>query len=538
MADLETPIKQKPASAAEIDSLFDQQSLRATERITLHLDRDNDPFDTRPLFALLFVLLLPVFYLISTSNYLLFHSLVECYSFVVAISIFVLTWNTHLYLEDAFLLFIGIAYLFVGSLDIIHTFAYKGMGVFGNQDANLPTQLWIAARYMESFSLLIALTLPGRQIKAISVFGGFAVVFALALASIFLFDIFPDCYREGYGLTPFKIYSEYAIVCILMVAVALIVKGRHRYTPHIFNYLIMAVLFTALAELAFTAYIHVYGFMNFAGHCFKVLSFYCIYRVLVISGIERPYKLLFRNIQLSNVALKKREKRLKELAGKLLDAQENERRRLARELHDDLTQRLAILAIEAGRLEKESACSGPAAQTLRVMRDKLITISEDVHTISRQLHPSIIEDLGLVDGLRSEINNFSRREEIPVQFDAEEENLHLPLDVAICFFRIAQEGLRNIGKHARAQSVRVSLSHRNGSLLLTIKDDGIGFYPQAVRKMSGIGLASMEERIRLVGGRLSIHSQPGEGTLITASLELSEKTPTREPNTQTGTHDA
>jgi signal transduction histidine kinase len=275
--------------------------------------------------------------------------------------------------------------------------------------------------------------------------------------------------------------------------------------------------------------------MNFAGHCFKVLSFYCIYRVIVISGIERPYNLLFRNIQLSNIALKEREKRLKELAGKLLDAQENERRRLARELHDDLTQRLAILAIEAGRLEKQSGCSGPAAQTLRVIRDKLITLSEDVHTISRQLHPSIIEDLGLVDSLRSEINNFTNREGIPVRFDVEEENLSLPLDVAICFFRVAQEGLRNIGKHARAQSVRISLSHRNGSLLLTIKDDGIGFDPQAVRKISGIGLASMEERIRLVGGRLSVQSQPGEGTLITASLDRSKKPEAMEPQTQAGT---
>jgi signal transduction histidine kinase len=512
MADLETPLKQKLASAAEIDSLFDQQSLRTFEKGTLPLDRDTDPFGTRPLFALLFVLSLPVFYVISTRNYLLFHSLVECYSFVVAVSIFVLTWNTRLYLEDSFLLFIGIAYLFIGSLDIIHTFAYKGMNVFGNQDANLPTQLWIAARYTESFSLLIALSLPGRQIKTISVLVGFSVVFALVLASIFLFNIFPDCYREGYGLTPFKIYSEYAIVAILMVSVALIVKGRSRYTPHIFNYLIMAVVFTALAE---------------------VLSFYCIYRVIVISGIERPYNLLFRNIRLSNIALKKREKRLKELAGKLLDAQENERRRLARELHDDLTQRLAILAIEAGRLEKESACSGPAAQTLRAMRDNLITISEDVHTISRQLHPSIIEDLGLVDGLRSEINNFSSREGIPVQFDVGQENLQLPLDVAICFFRVAQEGLRNIGKHARARSVRVGLSIKNNLLRLTVSDDGIGFDPEAVSKKSGIGLASMRERIRLVDGRLSIHSLAGEGTLITASLDLSEKTATREPQMQT-----
>jgi signal transduction histidine kinase len=535
MADLETPLKQKPVSATEQDSLFGQQSLHTSERITLPQERDTDPFGTRPLFAVLFVISLPIFYTISTRHYLLFHSLVECYSFVVAISIFVLTWNTRLYLEDSFLLFIGIAYLFIGSLDIIHTFAYKGMNVFGNQDANVPTQLWIAARYTESFSLLLALSMPGRQIKAISVLVGFSVVFTLILTSIFLFKIFPDCYREGYGLTAFKIYSEYAVVAILIISVALIVTGRSRFTQHIFYYLIMAVVFTAIAELAFTAYIHVYGFMNFAGHCFKVLSFYCIYRVIVISGIERPYNLLFRNIQLSNIALKEREKRLKELAGKLLDAQENERRRLAGELHDDLTQRLAILAIEAGRLEKQSGCSGPAAQTLRVIRDKLITLSEDVHTISRQLHPSIIEDLGLVDSLRSEINNFTNREGIPVRFDVEEENLSLPLDVAICFFRVAQEGLRNIGKHARAQSVRISLSHRNGSLLLTIKDDGIGFDPQAVRKISGIGLASMEERIRLVGGRLSVQSQPGEGTLITASLDRSKKPEAMEPQTQAGT---
>lgn len=219
--------------------------------------------------------------------------------------------------------------------------------------------------------------------------------------------------------------------------------------------------------------------------------------------------------------LNQRKKDLQQLAGRLLSVQEEERRRLARELHDDLAQRLAVLAIEAGKVRSEG-CSDEAAEMLQDVQDALISISEDVHRISRQLHPSIIEDLGLEQALSSETHNFSRLEKIPVKLEYDIGSLDPSLDIAVSLFRITQESLRNIQKHAHAKSVSIQLVRENSSLLLTIKDDGRGFEPDIVRNMPGLGLKSMRERIRLINGSISYISLPGQGTTVQVRVDTSQ----------------
>ena len=214
-------------------------------------------------------------------------------------------------------------------------------------------------------------------------------------------------------------------------------------------------------------------------------------------------------------------KDLQHLAGRLLSVQEEERRRLARELHDDLAQRLAVLAIQAGNVRSEG-CSDEAAEILQDVQDKLISISEDVHRISRQLHPSIIEDLGLEQALSSEIHNFSRLEEIPVKFEYDIGSDEPSLDIAVTLFRITQESLRNIQKHAHAKSVTIQLVRENSSLLLTIKDNGRGFAPDIVKNMPGLGLKSMRERIRLINGSISYISLQSQGTTVQARVDTSQ----------------
>lgn len=219
--------------------------------------------------------------------------------------------------------------------------------------------------------------------------------------------------------------------------------------------------------------------------------------------------------------LNKSKKDLQQLAGRLLSVQEEERRRLARELHDDLSQRLALLAIKAGKIKSEG-CTDEAADTLQDLQDKLISISEDVHRISRQLHPSIIEDLGLEQALSSEIRNFSRLEKIPVKLKYDIGSLEPSLDISISLFRITQESMRNIQKHAHADSVTIELVRDNNLLILTIKDDGRGFVSDIVKNMPGLGLKSMQERIRLINGSISYISLPGQGTTVQARVDTSQ----------------
>ena len=243
-------------------------------------------------------------YLTSLYSYLLFHSLAEIFSIIIACGIFMIAWNSRRFLDNQYLLFIGIAYLFVGGLDLVHTLAYKGMGVFSGYDANLPTQLWIAARYLQSISLLLAPLWIGRKLKINPMLLAYGVVVALLLLAIFPWQVFPDCFMEGRGLTPFKKISEYIISLILMTAIVLLIQRRKEFDPIVFRLLSGAILTTIAAEVAFTFYESVYGLPNLVGHLFKVVSFYLIYKALIETGLVRPYDLLFRNLKKSEEALR------------------------------------------------------------------------------------------------------------------------------------------------------------------------------------------------------------------------------------------
>jgi signal transduction histidine kinase len=211
-----------------------------------------------------------------------------------------------------------------------------------------------------------------------------------------------------------------------------------------------------------------------------------------------------------------------QLAGRILTAQEDERKRIARELHDDISQRLAAGAIEVGKAEQELTAPQPVRAALAGLKDHLIALSDDVHRLSRQLHPAILDDLGLKDALRAECDRVAERGRLAVNFRCGQLPVGVPRDLALCVYRIAQEALRNAVKHARADRVDLTLNADLEFLDLEIRDFGRGFDPAAARKAAGLGLASMEERVRLAGGELSISSSPGQGTSIQVRVPLPE----------------
>jgi signal transduction histidine kinase len=213
----------------------------------------------------------------------------------------------------------------------------------------------------------------------------------------------------------------------------------------------------------------------------------------------------------------------RDLAGKLLTAQETERSRLARELHDDLSQRLAALAIETGFLERESpSLSQAAVATVHKIGEELVSLSGSIHDISRRLHPSILEDLGLADAIQSECDGLARREPVEVHFESRDCPPHLPLYISLCLYRITQESLRNIVKHAGATQVHVSLTGGKDLIHLQIKDNGRGFNPTHLPGKPGLGLISMRERVRLIQGEIIIGSQPGQGTVVEIKAPLKD----------------
>lgn len=212
-------------------------------------------------------------------------------------------------------------------------------------------------------------------------------------------------------------------------------------------------------------------------------------------------------------------RRAEELAqavtGRLLTVQEEERARLARELHDDITQRLARLAIDVGRCELGTTDRSPA-ETAREVREGLVRLSEDVHALSYRLHPAVLEELGLVEALRTEAHRFQRRDHLRVELALAEIPGRVPDAAALGLFRVAQEALQNVTRHAGARGVRLSLRVLDDGLQLAVSDDGRGFDPAVAGAGRTLGLASMRERIHLLGGELEIESQPGQGTTVLA----------------------
>jgi len=238
-------------------------------------------------------------YVSSVYNYLLFHSIAEIFSIIVAFAIFIITWNSRRFLDNNYFIAIGVAFFFIGSLDLVHTLAYSGMGVFPEYGANLPTQLWISARYLQAISLLIAPFFIGRRIRSNTVFFGYALVISLILTSIFYWDmdIFPASFIEGSGLTPFKKISEYIISVILLASIFVMYRKRREFDAKVLRLLFGAIILTICAELAFTFYVSVYDLSNLIGHFLKIISFYLIYKAIVETTIVKPFNLLFRNLK-------------------------------------------------------------------------------------------------------------------------------------------------------------------------------------------------------------------------------------------------
>jgi two-component system, chemotaxis family, CheB/CheR fusion protein len=211
---------------------------------------------------------------------------------------------------------------------------------------------------------------------------------------------------------------------------------------------------------------------------------------------------------------------IRALAAQLITAQEEERRRVSRELHDSLCQKLASLALD---VENLAVALPPPATTRARLQDlcaRAIKVSEEARHIAYELHPSVLDDLGLMVSLKGLCDEFSKTEKVQVDFTAGKLPDLIPQQIASGLYRIAQESLRNVAKHAKAKQLSVELAVRDRALVLSLEDDGIGFAPLAVKGKGGLGLVSIGERARIVGGTLLIESKPGDGTRLSVKVPL------------------
>ncbi len=478
-------------------------------------------------------------YASSLSSYLLFHTLIELFSIVVSFAIFVVAWNTRRVQENHYLFFLGIALLFTGFLELLHTLAYKGLGVFPGHDANLPTQLWIAFRYLLGGSFLSAPFFIKRRLYLPNVTAGYAAITAVLTGTIFL-GLFPDCFIEGRGLTQFKIVSEYIIILLFLASLGLLVRNRESFDRTVLRLMAGAILASVLSEVSFTRYVSVFGLSNMIGHFFLLISVGCIYRAIVVTGIVEPASLLFRDLKLKEEKIS----RLNEELGRnvaQLEASNRELEAFSYTVSHDLRSPLrvisglsqALLEDHAERLDDEGrgrlervrlatrrmghliddllAFSQISRSEIRRSDVDLSSLARDVAADLRAADPERTAELLIADGLEG--NGDERLLRVVI------ENL-----------------LGNAWKFTRNRVrpvIEFGIEDCGGERRYYVWDNGVGFdmthaatlfrpFQRLHRAQefpgTGIGLATVRRIIERHGGRIGIDSEPDGGTVVYFSL--------------------
>ena len=233
---------------------------------------------------------------------------------------------------------------------------------------------------------------------------------------------------------------------------------------------------------------------------------------------------LVRGTSLDITERKLAEEAAQKLSGRLIHAQEAERMRLARELHDDLSQSLALLAVELDLLGQQTPAGSVVSERMLEFSAQVRNLSSGVHRISHELHPAKLEQLGLVAAVRGFAKELGAAHQMAIECEFHDVPRGLPDEIALCIYRIVQEGLQNVVKHSNAISAKVALRADKKELSLEISDQGSGFDSGVTTGNSSLGLVGMRERVRLVHGHISVQSRKGEGTKIDVRVPLPAQT--------------
>lgn len=494
------------------------------------------------LLAVASVAIVIVLWEFSQHNYLLYHSLAELATIGVAAAIFAIGWNTRGFARSTLLLVLAVGYLSAGFIDILHTLAYRGMGVFPGVGANLPTQFWIAARGVESITLLLAANLLVTRLTVRPLWLGLAYLLAttLLVLAITPWGIFPDCYNEAAGrLTPFKIDSEYVIIFLLATAGVLFWHGRRLLDRRVLLFLIVAVAAKVLSEYSFTLYDDVYGTFNFIGHIFKLASTVAIYFALVQGSLMTPYQTIFRELVHSQDELRKQLDERQHI--------EQEREILTHTISHDLRAPLTIVQGHGQLLEgmlgeeeidREMARHGVeailrGARRMNVMIQDLVDVARlEGGKLELNLRPVSLADFtadlltraqqGVID--RARIHTDISPDLPPVLADPDR------------LERILLNLLTNAQKYSPADApVDVRARQEGQAVLIAVRDQGQGidpedlphiferFYrPRRGRKAEGVGLGLYITRmlVEAHGGRIQVESTPDQGSTFSFTLPL------------------
>lgn len=494
---------------------------------------------------------------LSFFNFLLFHTLAELFSILIASTAFIFLVSTYPYHNNHFLTRLVVAFVYIIILDILHTLAYKGMPIFPRYDADLPTQLWIAARYLQSVSILIACFRFDRSLNIKKTLLIYALVTAVLLVLIFT-RVFPSCYIEGVGLTPFKKISEYVICLILFVAFYRLYQKRASLDSHIFFQISLFLVFTILSEIVFTTYFGVYGVSNMIGHISKIIASYCLYAAVLQVGLRNPFDLMYQEVKTAQQTLllerenlaKQVEEQTQELREKNLaleKAMATQKEFFAIVNHELRTPLTAIIGYSDMQLAHHAEPSidkwKQQSKAINQNGRHLLAIINDILDISKMnagkldLYPSPTSLTEIAESCLLSISPQCEEKNIQFQVINHGVDGYYPLDGK----RIRQiiiNLLSNAVKFTPSGGQVVLEMDQDADarmIILQVWDSGIGIAEDQLAYLftpffqansdvyqnetgSGLGLTIVKHLVEIMGGKISIKSQINTGTRFTIHL--------------------
>ncbi len=481
--------------------------------------------------TIVLVLILSLIASLRFFGYLLFHTFAELFSVVIASAYAVIAWHSRKIAVESSIGALGIAYVFVAVLDTVHTLAYAGMGVFVGYDfpAN---QVWVVARFLEALALCCFPYLDMRRTAhARAAFAAYLSVTVAGLASIFVFRNFPACFVAGAGQTPFKIGAEIVIILILIAAAAVLRSRRGAYSSPVYRLLLLSIIFTILSELSFMVYLSNYDYLNLLGHILKIVSFYLVYRAVVVTCLERPQEILFTELRNTSEELRRSN-----------EAKDHFISILSHDLRGPLA---GILSLASSYTEQEGrAPDGSEIVALAEIgkaADSSLRLMERVLAWAKARGGNFAPKLESVDtavAIGYEIQAVEgRAARKGVRLIVELAREPRVVTDADMLSLIVRNILQNAVKFTSAGTVTVSTGLRGGSFYFEVADTGIGMDEDILGRLfdptsrvttagtdgekgSGFGLVLCAEIAARLGGTLAANSRSGAGSVFTLSLPV------------------
>jgi signal transduction histidine kinase len=475
--------------------------------------------------------------LTGLSSYLLFHSLAEMMTVAVAACAFIIAWNGQRLYSNSYLFVVGVGLGFVALFALLHALAYKGMGVFPGDSANLATQLWLASRGLLGLTLVAAPLFLGRRLHPAAVLLTYGAATALLLGAIFRWHVFPAAYvdRPGAGLTTFKIAAEYLISLAMVAGLIFMWRRRGHFDRRVLYPLSAALALTIAAELAFTQYVSVYGGANLVGHLLVVLSFSFFYVAIVRTALADPLRVLF-------LELKQHEEELQAAH----QTQEQVTQFLVHDLRSPLTTVTSVISVL--RSARARGDRDPAQDELLDAAEAsvgwLLTLITALLDASRlesgamPLTPRAIDIAEITGPAAEQVSLWAELGGMEVRAEAPGEGRQVVADPEVTV-RVLVNLLSNAIKYSppgSAITLRAS-TDQPGAVTFSVADQGPGIPPEWVGRMferfavgpraagvpaSGLGLHFCKLAVEAQGGRIWLASQVGKGTVVSFTLPAGE----------------